>query len=134
MAQLRRCWKKTTRGRGNQRDGHCREELVMTQLYLQRFEYRAATKSEFDQVWDVAIQTFVKTGNWGGAEAGVRHVKTYGTAWGGYVLLEVDDAETFGRYQLHHAMNYGHMVDITFEALFDLDAAMAQRVGEMRKT
>jgi hypothetical protein len=106
----------------------------MTQLYLQRFEYRAATKSEFDQAWTVALQTFARTGNWGGAEAGIRHVKTYGTAWGGYVLLEVDDAEAFARYQLHHAMNYGHMADITFEALFDLDAALAQRVREIRTT
>jgi hypothetical protein len=31
-------------------------------------------------------------------------------------------------------MNYGHMADITFEALFDLDAVLAQRVGEMRRT
>lgn len=47
-------------------------------------------------------------------------------------MIEVEDAEDFGRYQLHHAMNYGHIVDVTFEALFDLDAALAQRVGEMR--
>lgn len=59
----------------------------MAQLYLQRFEYRAATKSEFDQAWAIAIQTFARTGNWGGAETGVHHVKTYGTAWGGYVLI-----------------------------------------------
>jgi hypothetical protein len=45
----------------------------MTQLYLQRFEYRAATKSEFDQTWAVALQTFARTGNWGGTEAGIRH-------------------------------------------------------------
>jgi hypothetical protein len=32
-----------------------REEFAMTQLYLQRFEYRAATKSEFDQAWAVAL-------------------------------------------------------------------------------
>jgi hypothetical protein len=102
--------------------------------YLQRFEYRAATKSEFDQAWTVALQTFARTGNWGGAEAGIRYVKTYATAWGGYVLLEVDDAEAFGRYQLHHAMNYGHRADITFEGLFDLDAGLAQRVREIRTT
>lgn len=106
----------------------------MAQLYLQRFEYRAATKSEFDQAWTIALQTFARTGNWGGAETGVRHIKTYGTAWGGYVLIEVDDADAFDRYQLHHAMSYGHMADITFEALFDLDAAMAHRVGEMKRT
>jgi len=48
-------------------------------------------------------------------------------------LIEVDDAEAFGRYQLHHGMTYGHMADITFEPLFDLDAALAQRVSEMRR-
>lgn len=47
-------------------------------------------------------------------------------------MIEVEDAEDFGRYQLYHAMNYTHIVDVTFEALFDLDAALAQRVGEMR--
>jgi hypothetical protein len=51
----------------------------MSQLYLQRFEYRAAAKSEFDQAWGTALQTFARTGNWGGAESGVRHIKTYGT-------------------------------------------------------
>jgi hypothetical protein len=49
-------------------------------------------------------------------------------------LIEVDDDAAFGRYQLHHAMNYGHMANITFEALFDLDAALAPRVDEMRRT
>ena len=68
----------------------------MSQLYLQRFEYRAAAKSEFDQAWAIALQTFARTGNYGGAEAGVRHIKSYGTAWGGYVLLEVDDAADAG--------------------------------------
>ena len=104
----------------------------MTQLYLQKFEYRAAAKSEFDAAWATALQTFAKSGNWGGAESGVRHIKTYGTAWGGYVLIEVDDPEAFGRYQLHHGMNYGHMVDLTFEPLFDLDAALAPRVRDMK--
>jgi hypothetical protein len=93
-------------------------------LYLQRFEYRAAAKSEFDQAWAVAPQTFARN----------RQLVRHRTAWGGYVLLEVDDAEAFGRYPLHHAMNYGHMAHITFEALFDLDAALAQHVGEARRT
>jgi hypothetical protein len=106
--------------------------VPMSQLYLQKFEYRAATKSEFDQAWTTALQTFAKTGNWGGAEAGVHHIKTYGTAWGGYVLIEVDNPDAFGRYQLHHNLNYGHMVQITFEPIFDLDAALEQRVREMR--
>jgi hypothetical protein len=104
----------------------------MSQLYLQRFEYRAATKSEFDQAWGTALQTFARTGNWGGVESGVRHIKTYGTPWGGYALLEVDDADAFARYQLHHAMSYGHMAQVTFEPLFDLDAALASRVREAK--
>jgi hypothetical protein len=103
----------------------------MTQLYLQRFEYRAAEKTEFDKAWEIALRTFAKTGNFGGAETGVRHLKSYGTAWGGYVLLEVDDPNGFARYQLHHAMNYGHMAAITFEPLFDLDSALAARVQEL---
>jgi len=53
--------------------------------------------------------------------------------WGGYVLLEVDDADAFARYQLHHAMSYGHMADITFEPIFDLDAALAPRVAEIKR-
>src|SRR5947209_2945374 len=61
-----------------------REGLAMSQVSLQRFQYRAAAKSEFDQAWTIALQTFAKTGNWGGAESGVRHLKSYGTAWGGY--------------------------------------------------
>src|SRR5437660_10579673 len=106
----------------------------MSQLYLQRFEYRAAPKSEFDQAWGIALQTFARTGNYGGAEAGVRHIKSYGTAWGGYVLLEVDDADAFcslpatprnelRAYGRHHFR----------AALFDLDAALAPRVAEMKR-
>ena len=68
----------------------------MPQLHLQRFEYRAAEKAQFDQAWAIALQTFGKTGNFGGAESGVRHIKSYGTGWGGYVLLEVDDPDAFG--------------------------------------
>lgn len=105
----------------------------MSQLYLQRFEYRAAAKADFDQTWQTALQTFAKAGNWGGVEAGVRHIKSYGTAWGGYVLIEVDDADAFARYQLHHNLNYGHLAHITFEPIFDLDTAFEQRVREMRK-
>lgn len=45
----------------------------------------------------------------GGVEEGVRHIKTYGTAWGGYALEDVDDSEAFARYQAHHNQNYGHM-------------------------
>src|SRR5437764_5346130 len=37
--------------------------FAMSQLYLQRFEYRAAAKSEFDQAWGIALQTFASTGN-----------------------------------------------------------------------
>ena len=50
----------------------------MAQQYIQKFEYRSASESEFDQAWAVALQTLAKTGNWGGVEAGVRHIKTFG--------------------------------------------------------
>jgi hypothetical protein len=105
----------------------------MGQLYLQRFEYRAAAKPEFDQTWAVALQSFARSGNWGGAESGIRHLKTYGTAWGGYALIEVDDPEAFARYQAHHNMNYGHLALITFEPVFDFDAVLAPRVAELRR-
>jgi hypothetical protein len=55
------------------------------------------------------------------------HIKTYGTSWGGYALIEVDDTGAFARYQVHHIQNYSHMVQITFEPVFDLDAAFAQK-------
>ena len=48
MTQLRRCWKKTREDAEISVRAAAGEEFVMTQLYLQRFEYRAATKSEFD--------------------------------------------------------------------------------------
>ena len=70
----------------------------MSQQYNQKFEYRSAAKSEFDQAWTVALQTFAKSGNWGGVEKGVRHLKTFGTAWGGYVEPVYDlDAALAGR-------------------------------------
>jgi hypothetical protein len=69
-------------------DNSLRGSFAMSQLYLQRFEYRAATKSEFDQAWGIALQTFARTGNYGGAEAGVRHLKSYGTAWAGMCCLK----------------------------------------------
>lgn len=56
----------------------------MAQLYLQRFAYLGSTKAEFDGAWEIPLQSFAKSGNWGGVEEGVRHIKTYGTAWGGY--------------------------------------------------
>jgi hypothetical protein len=106
----------------------------MSQLYLQRFEYRGAiSKAEFDQAWRAALETFARSNNWGGAETGVRHIKTYGTAWGGYVLIEADDPAAFAWYQMHHVQNYAHMAQITFEPLFDLDAAFAERVREIRR-
>ena len=105
----------------------------MGQLYLQRFEYRGAVaKAEFDATWAVAHKTMAKTGNWGGVEKGVKHLKAYGTAWGGYALLDVEDPKAFDQYQLHHGNNYGHIAKITFEALADMDAALAPILDEIR--
>jgi hypothetical protein len=105
----------------------------MGQLYLQRFEqWSAVNKDDFDKIWGAALETFAKSGNWGGVEKGVRHIKTYGTSWGGYALIEVDDPEAFARYQTHHYQNYAPMARITFEPLVDLDAVFAPVMGEMK--
>ncbi len=105
----------------------------MGQLYLQRFEYLGPmSKGEFEAVWGEALQTFAQSGNWGGVDKGVKHVRTYGTGWGGYVLIEVDDPEAFGRYQAHHNQIYGRVARITWEPLFDMDATFAPLLGQMR--
>jgi hypothetical protein len=105
----------------------------MGQLYLQRFEnWGAVSKDDFDKTWGVALQTFAKTGNWGGVEKGVKHIRTYGTSWGGYALIEVDDPEAFARYQMHHYQNYGHLARVTFEPLSDMDAAFADTVRAIK--
>ena len=105
----------------------------MGQLYLQRFEYRGAVdKSEFDKAWGNGLEAFAKAGNWGGVEKGIKHIHTYGTAWGGYALIEVDDPAEFDKYQMFHTNTYAHMVLITFEPLSDMDASFATTVNEIR--
>ena len=97
----------------------------MGQLYMQRFEYRGAIdKAAFDAAWDVAGKTLKTSGNWGNVAAGVKHIGAYGTSWGGYTLLEVEDVKAFEAYQMFHVNNYAHMVNITFEPLTDLDTAI----------
>ena len=103
----------------------------MGQMYLQRFAYRdGVTKSALDQAWAESFKTFARSGNWGGVEHGVKHHQTYGTGWGGYALIEVDDPDAFGRYQIHH--NYGHVVQITWEPVFDMDRAFEETVRNAR--
>jgi hypothetical protein len=66
----------------------------MGQMYVHRFEVRdGVSKSELDAAWGVAFKAFARSGNWGGVEKGVTHKQSYGTAWGAYVLIEVDDPE-----------------------------------------
>ena len=101
----------------------------MAQMYLQRFAYRdGVPKDELDRVWGEAFQAFARSGNWGGVEKGVTHHKTYGTGWGGYILFEVDDPDAFAQYQAHHLQTYGHVVVVTWEPLYDMDAAFADAV------
>lgn len=96
----------------------------MGQMYLQRFVYaEGVRKAELDQAWSEAFKAFARSGNWGDVEAGVKHHHSYGTGWGGYALLEVDDPEAFGRYQMFHNHTYGHVVHVTFEPLWDMDRA-----------
>lgn len=105
----------------------------MGQLYVQRFEnWSAVSKTEFDQAWGVALETFARSGNWGGVEKGVKHLRTYGTSWGGYVLIEVEDTEAFARYQMHHYQHYAHVARITFEPVVDMDAAFAPTINEIK--
>jgi hypothetical protein len=96
----------------------------MGQLYFHKFVYRdGAAKAELDAAWAEAFKAFARSGNWGGVEEGVRHQQTYGTAWGGYALIDVEDPEAFGRYQLHCNATYGHVAHTTFEPVFDMDGA-----------
>ncbi len=94
----------------------------MSQIYMQRFEYRGAVdKALFDATWGVANDTKARTGNYGGIESGIKHLHSYGTGWGGYVLLEVEDPKALEEYQRFHINNYSHIVDITFEPLVNMD-------------
>ena len=105
----------------------------MGQLYLQRFEYRGAIdKAAFDKTWAVANKTLATTGNWGGVKKGITHHHGFGTAFGGYALIEVDDPAALDEYQIFHTNNYAHVVHITFEPLADLDKALAPLLAEIR--
>jgi hypothetical protein len=105
----------------------------MGQMYLQRFAYRdGVSKSELDATWAEAFKTFARSGNWGGVDSGVKHHQTYGTGWGGYILLEVDDADAFARYQAHHNQTYGHVVTVTWEPLFDMDSAFSETINALK--
>jgi uncharacterized protein DUF3303 len=105
----------------------------MGQVYLQRFEYRDGTpKGELDRVWGEAFKAFAQTGNWGGVQEGVTHHQTYGTAWGGYVLIEVEDPEAFARYQVFHHSTYGHVVTVTWEPVFDMDRAFEETIRGLK--
>ena len=78
----------------------------MSQLYMQRFEYRGSiTKAEYDTAWGIANDIMAKTGNWGGVKSGIKHLHGYGTSWGGYALIEVEDPKALEEYQLFHVNN-----------------------------
>ena len=105
----------------------------MGQLYLQRFEYRGAVDKEaFDAAWTLANEVMARTGNWGGVESGIKHLRGFGTGFGGYALIEVEDPAALSEYQIFHTNNYAHMVTITFEPLVDLDEALAETLAEIR--
>lgn len=68
----------------------------------------------------------------GGVDSGVTHHQSYGTGWGGYALIEVDDPEAFGRYQMFHNQTYGHVVHVTFEPLWDMDRAFDPTIASLK--
>ncbi len=97
----------------------------MGQLYMQRFEYRGGIdKAQFDAAWSVGNDAMAKTGNWGGVENGIKHLHAFGTAWGGYALIEVEDPKALAEYQLFHVNNYAHIVTLSIDPLVDLDAEL----------
>jgi hypothetical protein len=105
----------------------------MGQMYLQRFVYgEGVTKAALDQAWGEAFKAFAQTGNWGNVDSGVTHHQSYGTGWGGYALIEVDDPEAFGRYQMFHNQTYGHVVHVTFEPLWDMDQAFEATIRDLK--
>ena len=105
----------------------------MGQMYLQRFVYaEGVTKTALDQAWGEAFKAFARTGNWGCVDSGVKHHQSYGTGWGGYALIEVDDPEAFGRYQMFHNQTYGHVVHVTFEPLWDMDQAFEPTIRDLK--
>jgi hypothetical protein len=62
----------------------------------------------------------------------VTHHQTYGTGWGGLVLIEVEDPEAFGRYQAFHYQTYGVAVHVTWEPLWDMDRAFEETIRELK--
>lgn len=105
----------------------------MGQMYIQRFAYRdGASKEAIDAAWGEGFKAVARSGNWGDVEKGLTHRQSFGTAWGGYVLFEVDDPDAFDRYQAFHLQNYGHVVNVTFEPVFDMDRAFADTVNSLR--
>jgi hypothetical protein len=105
----------------------------MGQMYLQRFANRdGISKSALDQAWEEAFKAFAQTGNWGGVDAGVTHHQTYGTGWGGLVLIEVEDPAAVGRYQAFHNQTYGHVVQVTWEPLWDMDQAFEETIRDLK--
>jgi hypothetical protein len=58
--------------------------------------------------------------------------QTYGTGWRDLVLIEVKDPGAFGRYQAYHNQTYGHVVQITWEPLWDMDRSFEEIIQNAR--
>ena len=54
----------------------------------------AIDKSAYDAAWDIANEAIARTGNWGNVQNGLKHIHGYGTAFGAYALLEVEDPKS----------------------------------------
>jgi hypothetical protein len=102
----------------------------MGQMYLQKFVYRdGVAKADIDAAWAEAFRAMARTGNYGNVDKGVAHQRSLGSAWGGYVLIEVDDPDSFAAYQVFHMQNYGHVAHITWEPVYDTDRVFAGAVA-----
>ncbi len=97
---------------------------------MQRFEYRGTVdRVALDTAWGIANQVMAKTGNRGGVKKGIKHLHGYGTAWGGYALIEVEDPRALEEYQLFHVNNHSHLVKITVEGYLAKDGSKMANAG-----
>ena len=91
---------------------------------------KTLTRKPFDKCWDIANKAFKETGNWGNVRSGVKTRYALATTWGGYGLIEFEDAEAFNEYQMFHVQNYGHAFDITLNPVGDLAVMMPDIYGK----
>ena len=98
----------------------------MGQVYLHTYRYQGVLSPKSIMPGELPLRHSPRQATMATSNPALRHLKGWGTGWGGYVLVEVDD-KAFDRYQLFCNQNYGHVVQLLFEPLFNSDAALADQ-------